>query len=58
MTTDKINKAINQLKLNKAAGLEFIIYGKNQLLPLLLRLFNVMFLKGYCQETWPGRIKK
>ena len=43
--------------LNKAAGLdlklnEFIIYGKNQLLPLLLRLFNVMFLKGYFQESW------
>ena len=55
--TDEINKAIDQLKLNKAAGLdlilnEFIIYGKNQLLPLLLRLFNVMFLKGYFPESW------
>ena len=57
ITTDEINKAIDQLKLNKAAGLdlmlnEFIIYGKNQLLPLLLRLFNVMFLKGYFPESW------
>ena len=52
ITTDEINKAIDQLKLNKAAGPhlilnEFKIYGKNQLLSLLLRLFNVMFLKGY-----------
>ena len=57
ITTDEINKAIDQLKLNKAAGLdlilnEFIIYGKNQLLPLLLRLFNVMFSKGYFPESW------
>ena len=57
ITTDEINKAIDQLKLNKAAGLdlmlnEFIIYGKNQLLPLLLRLFNVMFLKGYFPENY------
>ena len=57
ITTDEITKAIDQLKLNKAAGLdlilnEFIIYGKNQLLPLLLRLLNVMFLKGYFPESW------
>ena len=57
ITSDDINKAIDQLKLNKAAGLdlilnEFIIYGKNQLLPLLLRLFNVMFSKGYFPESW------
>ena len=54
ITTDEINKAIDQLKLNKAAGLDliFLIYGKNQLLPLLLRLFNVMFLKGYFPESW------
>ena len=57
ITTDEINKAIDQLKLNKAAGLdlilnEFIIYGKNPLLPLLLRLLNVMFLKGYFPESW------
>ena len=57
ITTDEINKAIDQLKLNKAAGLdltlnEFIIYGNNQLLLLLLRLFNVMFLKGYFTECW------
>ena len=57
ITTDEINKAIDQLKLNKATGLdlilnEFIIYGNNQLLLLLLRLFNVMFLKGYFPESW------
>ena len=57
ITTDEINKAIDQLKLDKAAGLdlilnEFIIYGKNQLLLLLLRLFNVMFLKWYFPESW------
>ena len=44
-------------QISKAAGLDlilnkFIIYGKNQLLPLLLRLFNVMFLKGYFPESW------
>ena len=44
-------------QINKAAGLDlilnkFIMYGKNQLLPLLLRLFNVMFLKGYFPESW------
>ena len=32
--------------------MSFIIYGKNQLLPLLLRLYNVMFLKGYSPESW------
>ena len=50
-------KSINQLKTNKSRGPdkiinEFLIHGRNVLVPTLCNLFNKIHEYGYFPETW------
>ena len=56
-STDEIMKSINQLKTNKSGGPdkilnEFLIHGRNFLVPTLCNLFNKIYEYGYFPETW------
>ena len=63
ITGSEINKAIRALKLGKAAGHDGILneYLKNTkdiLLPLLIKLFNIIFETGKLPSSWlDGRIR-
>ncbi|MCG7867658.1 MAG: reverse transcriptase family protein, partial [Candidatus Thiodiazotropha taylori] len=52
-----IIKSINQLKTNKSGGPdkiinEFLIHGRNVLVPTLCNLFNKIYEYGYFPEAW------
>ena len=63
ITAEEISKCILNLKNSKAPGSdqivnEYIKYSKNQLLPLYVRLFNIVLNTGVIPEQWTeGMIK-
>lgn len=63
ITAEEISKCILNLKNSKAPGSdqivnEYIKYSKNQLLPLYVRLFNIVLNRGVIPEQWTeGMIK-
>ena len=57
ITTQEIIKGIRELKLGRSGGPdrlinEFFIYGCNELLPYLHKLFNVLLNKGHFPSMW------
>ena len=57
ITSEEISKCISNLKNSKAPGSdqilnEFIKYSRNQLLPLYVRIFNLILNTGIIPENW------
>ena len=57
ITSEEISKCISKLKNSKAPGSdqilnEFIKYSRNQLLPLYVRIFNLILNTGIIPENW------